>query len=659
MEKRIKPDLYHSITESLEAHNLAECDYLTGLANRHGLYDFYRSLEKKCILHAMYIDIDNFKRVNDIYGHSMGDKLLISVSHLIEKCVNGFSSRIGGDEYVILLDGSLTTAEVETMAKKLLSGLEKIDFRKDILSLISLSIGIVFSQKASLLLDDVLAKCDAAMYQAKYDGKNRYTIYHANDKTLEINRNIELEMEDALKKGEFQVYLQPKVNMVTFKLYGAEALSRWLHPIDGIREPAKYISLFEKNGFISQLDMYIYEEVCKLKASWVGEKYEHIPISVNMSRLHLYNKQFPEALESIANKYGVPTNELELEITESTFMRDNAELIKMIDLLQKKGFVVSIDNFGSGYSALNLIKDLSVNTIKLDKDFLQESSDNNRGKKVLRNVIAMCRDLKIDVVAEGIETKEQINFITRCGCQIAQGFYYAKPLPVDQFISFADEHLSNILSNYTFHLNGSLISEDGSMQATINGEGLHYEEGIFSDSYSMFFPGGKAETNTVLIPPETIVNDSYTISLWIKPIENHQWVSAIYVKFETGFCSIAPLAWEGHSDFRIRDSKEVNGWYDANGLQLSENAWYHFVATYNAVTETATAFINGDPVSAIENVPTNRYAKYIVLGGDVFQPSFIGNICELVIYNEAKDYDFVKDLHLSYTQREKFIAFSG
>ena len=657
MERSMKSDLYNSINDALRVHTFSECDYLTGLANRHGLYDFYRSLAKKCVLHAMYIDIDNFKRVNDIYGHSMGDKLLISVSHLIEKCVCGFSSRIGGDEYVVLLDGSLTTEEVETIAQKLLAGLEKIDFRKDILSLISLSVGIVFSQKASQVLDDVLAKCDAAMYQAKYDGKNRYTIYHAYDKTLEINRNIELEMEDALKKGEFHVYLQPKVNMVSSKLYGAEALSRWVHPIDGVREPAKYISLFEKNGFISQLDMFIYEEVCRLKASWAGEKYEHIPISVNMSRLHLYNKEFPEILEGIATQYGIPTEELEIEIAESTFIRDNAELIKMIDLLQQKGFHVSIDNFGSGYSALNLIKDLAVDTIKIDKDFVQESSDNNRGKKVLKNIITMCRDLKIDVVAEGIEKKEQLDFITRCGCQIAQGFYYAKPLPIDEFTKFADEYLSNVLSNYTFRLNGSLKSEDGKMQATINGEGLRYGQGIFEDSKSMFFPGGTTESNTILIPSESIVNDSYTISLWIKPKENHQWASAFYVKFETGFCGIAPLAWEGHSDFRIRDSKEVNGWYDASGLQLGENVWTHFVASYNAITETATAFINGDPVSLIENVPTNRYAKYIILGGDVFQPSFIGNICELVIYNEAKDYDFVKELHLSYTHHEKFSAF--
>ena len=311
-----------------------EHDYLTGLANRRGLYDHYDSLAEDRIVHAMFIDIDNFKRVNDIYGHSMGDKLLIAISHLIQNHAQGFTARIGGDEYVVLLDGELDTAEVEHTADQLISNMEHIDFRTDILSLVSLSIGIVFSQTASQPLDDILAKCDAAMYQSKYDGKNKYTIYSAEDKTLEINRNIEAEMEDALKNGEFQVYLQPKVNMVSSRLYGAEGLSRWVHPVDGIRPPASYIPLFEKNGFITQLDLYIYEEVCRLKAAWTGEIYQHIPVSVNMSRLHLYNKHFVDDLMEIAAKYNIPPQELEIEITENTFIKDNAELIKVIDILR-------------------------------------------------------------------------------------------------------------------------------------------------------------------------------------------------------------------------------------------------------------------------------------------------------------------------------------
>lgn len=640
-----------------ELRHLAESDYLTGLANRRGLHAFYDELPKNGFVHAIFIDIDNFKRVNDVYGHSMGDELLTNISRLIQENTKAFASRIGGDEYVVLLDGDKTQEELEDIAKTLLTKLECIEFRKDILSLVSLSIGIVMSQSTQLPLDDILNKCDAAMYQAKYNGKNCYTIYKAYDKEVEINHNIELEMEDALKNGEFHIYLQPKVNMVTSELYGAEALSRWIHPVDGVREPIRYIPLFEKNGFIARLDLYNFEQVCKLKATWAGEKYEHIPVSINISRLHLYNRSFPDTLTRIAEQYGIATSELELEITEGVFIKDTKELINMVNMLQEHGFLVSIDDFGSGFSALNLLKDIPVNTIKIDKEFLQLSSNDFRGRKVIRNVIAMCRDLKLDVVTEGIETKQQVDFITSCGCQIAQGYYYAKPLPVDEFSVFANDHLTNTQDNYTFRLNGNLKSEDGSMEALISGEGLYYTDGIFTDSKSMYFPGGAMEKNTVHIPPNTIVNDSFTVSLWIKPEQNHLWASALYIKFESGFCSILPLAWEGHSDFRIRDSKEVNGWYDVSGVQLGEHRWSHFVISYNAKTETAVSFINGEVVGRMDNIPTNRYVKWIILGGDVFQPSFIGNLCELVIYNEPKDYDFVKELHRSYVENEKFVGF--
>ncbi len=637
--------------------DLASLDYLTGLANRRCIYDYYSTLSKNSYIHAMFIDIDNFKRVNDIYGHSMGDKLLICISQLISEHAHGFAARMGGDEYVVLFDASISEGEIVSISKKMLADMQKIDFRKDILSLVSLSIGIVMNQSTSMTLDDILAKCDAAMYQAKYDGKNRYTIYQEHDKSIETARNIELEMEDALTNGQFEVYFQPKVNMITTDLYGAEALSRWNHPIDGIRPPMTYIPVFEKNGFISKLDMFIFEEACRIKSTWAGKNYEHIPVSVNMSRLHLYDKLFPETLLKIAYTYGISPKELEIEITESIFIKDSTEMILMVNRLRKYGFLVSIDDFGSGFSALNLLKDLPVDTIKLDREFLHVSSNTVRGKKVIRNVISMCRDLKMDVVTEGIETKEQIDFITSCGCPIAQGYYYAPPLPLSEFEKFAEEYSKNPHINHTFRFNGSLASADNLFEGTYEGEGFEYRQGIFKDSKSLYFPGGAFEENNVLIPETTLVNDSFTISMWLKPEALHAWTCATYIKFETGFCAIIPQAWEGVSDCRIRDSRDINGWYDASGAPLSLGVWAHYVVTYNAKNETLITFINGEVVGIVENVPTNRYAKLIRLGGDPYQPSYQGCMCDLVIYNEAKDYDFVRELHDEYRSKPDFVGF--
>lgn len=647
-----------SRTEETALQHQAESDYLTGLANRWGLNKYYSSLPEDARVHAMFIDIDNFKSVNDVYGHSVGDELLVSISELIVSHTHGFTSRIGGDEYVVLMDTTFTKQQLGEIAQGMLDDMPHMAFRKDILSLVSLSIGIILDQEASQPLDDILYKCDSAMYEAKYNGKNRYVFYKAYDRIVRRNRNIELEMEHALETGQFVPYFQPKVNMVTTELCGAEALARWKHPRDGIREPMMFVPLFEKNGFISRLDMNIFEQVCALKATWKGEKYEHIPVSVNMSRLHLYNIEFPNELEAICRKYDVPTCELELEITESVFIKDTSKLINMVSLLQEHGFQVSIDDFGSGFSALNLLKDIPVNTIKLDRGFLHESANTARGKKVIRNIIAMCRDLKLDVVTEGVETKEQIDFIVSCGCQVAQGFYYSKPIDHDAFIEFASEYLSNPLDHFEFRLNGSLASEDGSMKAVEHGEGMEFTRGIFTNSKAIRFPGGETGNNVLYLPTTAIVNDSYTISMWINPEKNYPWASAMYVKFESGFLSILPLAWDSYSDFRIRDSKEVDGWYDINACQLSENNWAHFVVSYNAKNETATAFINGEVIGRRENVPTNRFVKWIIVGGDVFQPSFKGKICEIQIFNEAKDYKFVSELHQAYVSNKKFVGFT-
>ncbi|MBO6111916.1 MAG: EAL domain-containing protein [Lachnospiraceae bacterium] len=634
--------------------SLSETDYLTGLANRRGLSNFYLSLGQSDKIHAMYIDVDNFKRINDEFGHSMGDRLLVCVSGYISKNAGGFVSRVGGDEFVAILDGRLSEENVIKRADDLIAGLEELDFRKDILVLISLSVGIVLDQSAEQSLDGVLSKCDAALYQSKYNGKKRSTVYKSDDKSIQISRNIELEMEDALKNGQFKVFLQPKVNMITSAITGAEALSRWEHPSDGLRMPDEYIPVFEKNGFISKLDMYMFKQVCMLKKSWEGEIYEHLPVSVNMSRFHLYNKNFPDELAGIVESYGVDPEELELEITESVFIKDTDELIVMVKHLQEKGFKVSIDDFGSGYSALSLIKDLTVDTVKLDKYFLHSSANDMKGKIVLKSVISMCRDLKITVVTEGVENDEQIDFLTRSGCQVAQGFYYSEPVPVDSFVEFAKAHLSNILSKYRIDLGESLVSDDGHIKGRIVGEGLKSVPGIFKGSKAMHFPGGPTEENMIEIDPLAVVNDSWTVSFWCKTDELHMWSSVYFMKFETGFASFNPLAWEGHSDFRIRDSREVNGWYDSSSCQLEENLWWHIVITYNSDTETAISFINGDPIGQTKNVPVNRFVKRIVIGGDVFQKSYIGSVCELVFYNEAKDYDFVRDLFREYTEREDF-----
>ncbi len=635
-----------------------ELDYLTDLPNRKSLYQYYMDLPQDSRIHAMFLDVDNFKKVNDIHGHNTGDQLLVGIADFLQEVLEGcFIARLGGDEFAVLLPGELLAEDVPAIAEQLLTRFQEMEFRQDVLSLVSLSIGVLLDRSVTEALDDILAMCDAAMYHAKNNGKNRYTMYSQLDSVYETNRRWEAEMEDALQNGEFKVFFQPKMNMVTSQMCGAEALSRWIHPEEGILVPKMYMDLFEKNGFVVKLDYYIFEELCRMKSSWEGRRYAHLPVSVNMSRLHLYDRDFPEHLEEIAKKYGVNIPELELEFAERAFVKDSEELIEMMLRLKEKGFQVSIDDFGSGFSALYLLKDLPVNTIKIDRDFVRSSANDMRGKKVLRSVITMCKDLKMDVVVEGVETKDHVKFLISCGCQVAQGLFYARPLPEKEFFYYAEENAGKGKGTYTFRFNGNLRAEEAALQGEVNGEGLMYEQGIFADSRALYFPGGEREQNTVLLPNEVLVNDSYSVSMWIHTKESIPWSSALYVKFESGFMGIVPLAFEGNSVCRIRDSRNVNGWYDVAACSLTERSWFHYVMTYNAKTEAAMVFVNGEPVGHLENVPANRFVNRIMVGGDVFQPSFHGHICELVFYNEVKDYDFVKELHWSYTQREDFIGF--
>ena len=258
-----------------------ELDYLTDLPNRKSLYQYYLNLPQDSRVHAMFLDVDNFKKVNDIHGHNMGDQLLVGIADFLQEVLEGcFIARIGGDEFAVLLPCEILADDVPAMAEHLLTRFKEMEFKQDVMSLVSLSIGVLLDNSVTEPLDDILAKCDAAMYHAKNNGKNRYTLYNQLDSVYERNRRMEEEMEDALKNGEFRVFLQPKVNMVTSQLCGAEALSRWIHPEDGIRVPKMYMDLFEKNGFVVKLDFFIFDEVCRLKNSWKNKPYEHIPVSV-------------------------------------------------------------------------------------------------------------------------------------------------------------------------------------------------------------------------------------------------------------------------------------------------------------------------------------------------------------------------------------------
>lgn len=244
---------------------------------------------------------------------------------------------------------------------------------------------------------------------------------------------IEESMEKALANNEFKVYLQPNYSPVTEELMGAEALVRWISDEKGFISPGEFIPIFEKNGFITRLDDYMIDAVASLQAEWKKEGRKFVPVSVNVSRLHFADENLADHIKDIVDKYDVEHNYIEIELTESAFFDDKEVLLNTISKLHKYGFTVSMDDFGSGYSSLNSLKNLPLDVIKLDGEFFNELEDKERGETVVKNTIVLAKDLNMKIVAEGIETKEQVEFLEKQGCDLIQGFYYARPMPVDQF----------------------------------------------------------------------------------------------------------------------------------------------------------------------------------------------------------------------------------
>lgn len=249
-------------------------------------------------------------------------------------------------------------------------------------------------------------------------------------KNISASKFIEDNMNQALKSGEFVMYLQPKFRISDGKATGAEALVRWVMPGHGIVPPNDFVPVFEKNGFVVKMDQYIWEEACKLIRKWIDKGITPLPISVNVSRRHLKNTDFIDVLDQLVEKYDIPKNCLEIEITETV---DETGIAESIRLLKEHGFTLLMDDFGSGYSSLNMLKDTRFDVIKFDRMFLSNFIGSDRGKKIVKYTIKMTKAIGLDMVAEGVETKGQAEFLASCGCDTAQGFYYAKPMPVDEF----------------------------------------------------------------------------------------------------------------------------------------------------------------------------------------------------------------------------------
>lgn len=422
-----------NLRETAAMINLIQYDRLTGLYSKEFFYQQVRKIllrnpDKKYDI--LCSDIENFKLINDVFGIPTGDRLLCGIAQLYQQEVKGkgICGRINSDQFVCLIERRWDYSNTY-----FINVVARVNELLDVQNIV-MKWGIYSIQDHSLPVEQA---CDRALLAAR-SIKGQYGKYFAKyDDTLRNrllkDQAITDSMESALDKNQFHIYLQPKYRIQDESLVGAEALVRWIHPEWGFQSPAEFIPLFEKNGFITKLDQFVWDRACAVLRDWDNKGLPPISVSVNVSRADIYNADLADILMKITRKYNLPPSRLHLEITESAYTENPRQIIDTVGRLRDLGFVIEMDDFGSGYSSLNMLNELPIDILKLDMKFIQNETAKPNSQGILQFIIDLARWMHLSVVAEGVETKEQLARLEEIGCDYVQGYYFAKPMPHKEF----------------------------------------------------------------------------------------------------------------------------------------------------------------------------------------------------------------------------------
>lgn len=409
-------------------------DKLTKLYNKEIFYTKVNEVldqKNENAFDMICIDIEGFKLINDIYGEKEGDKLLCYIADIIKKAIQpiqGICCRMTADVFMVFIPRQ------KEYKKTMVAHANKYLNHYPLNMKIVLKFGIYQIDNVKL---SARAICDRAKLAIK-SIKGKYETYLAYyDDTIRNNlieeQQITNDMKKALAEGQFHVYYQPKFDLETEMIVGAEALVRWIHPIKGFLSPDKFIELFERNGFITNLDLFVWETVCKKIRSWIDDGITPVPVSVNISRVDIYAQGIAERIKKISEYYDVDPMFLRIEITETAYTQNPSQLIEVVKCLKNLGFAIEMDDFGTGYSSLNMINEVPVDTLKMDMHFLDKKQPSKNSSNILNFIVNLAKWLGLTIVAEGIETKEQVELLKSISCDFGQGYYFSRPLPQEKF----------------------------------------------------------------------------------------------------------------------------------------------------------------------------------------------------------------------------------
>ncbi len=439
--------LCRAIRYAMERHRatqritqLAHYDHLTGLANRGLFYERLNCAVARCnrndmAMALMFLDLDHFKAINDTLGHECGDSLLKTVATRIKKCIREIDTgvRLGGDEFAVLLEQIVSVEDVAAVAQRILQLLAQPIIVNHHQLQITGSLGVTIYPWDSANPQELLSHADAAMYRAKAQGGNSYQFYTAGMKTAGLDGStLEVELNRALAKEEFLLHYQPQMNLQTKQIIGMEALLRWHHPYQGLIGPNQFIPQAEENGMIIPIGEWVLRAASKQAKYWEKQGFPRPNVAVNLSARQIHHGNLPALIQDILKRSRLDPANLKLELTETFLIHETEETLQTLRELKDMGVQLYIDDFGAGYASLRYLKFFPVDGIKLDQSLIRELPHNTNDAAIVEAVISLGKTLGLQVIAEGVETQEQMTFLEEHGCDAMQGYWLAPPLPANE-----------------------------------------------------------------------------------------------------------------------------------------------------------------------------------------------------------------------------------
>ncbi|MDR4459588.1 MAG: EAL domain-containing protein [Nitrospirales bacterium] len=421
---------------------LAHYDHLTGLANRGLFYERLNCAVARChrndtAIALMFLDLDHFKDINDTLGHECGDSLLKTVAARIKKCIREIDTgvRLGGDEFAVLLEQIVSIEDVASVAQRILHLLAQPVIIKQHQLHVTGSLGITIYPWDSANPQELLSHADAAMYRAKAQGGNTHQFYTAGMKTAGLDGStLEMELSRALAKEEFLLHYQPQMNLCTKQVIGMEALLRWHHPYQGLIGPNHFIPQAEENGMIIPIGEWVLRTASRQSKYWEKQGFSAPHVAVNLSARQIHQRNLPALIEDILQLSHLDPENLKLELTETFLIHETEETIQTLREIKAMGIHLYIDDFGAGYASLRYLKSFPIDGIKLDQSLIQNLPHGSNDAAIVMAVISLAKALGLQVIAEGVESEEQADFLEEHGCDAMQGYLIAPPLPANESI---------------------------------------------------------------------------------------------------------------------------------------------------------------------------------------------------------------------------------